>query len=312
MRTSYRIVTSAVILAGLVAGVAGPIQAQQWASDAWLEQPVDQATFETYLEFFAYDSELPFDLQTRSVSEEEGIRVEHLSFTSTPGEVVYADYYTASTATRDRPHVILVHGGLRFGKSTIQPAADFLVRRGFTVIAIDMPYFGERDTGLLKSFSETDKHENLYNRESTYLQWVVQLVKDVGRTVDLLQDHFGADPERIAYVGFSRGAQAGFIVVGADDRLRAAALMYGGHFDRSETGHLAAACPANYIGRISPRPLWLLNGTFDGDYDRERSVEPLYKHVGQPTEIHWVETGHQRPRDEDLGRMADWLVSALQ
>lgn len=312
MHTSYRVICSALIVAGLAAVTAGPIQAQQWESDEWLEQPVNQATFETYLEFFTYDSELPFDLQTRSVSEEEGIRVEHLSFTSTPGEVVFADYYTASTATRDRPHVILVHGGIRPGKATVQPLADFLVRRGFTVIAIDMPYFGDRDTGLLESFSESDKHENLYNRESTYLQWVIQLVRDVGRTIDLLQDHFGADPERIAYVGFSRGAQAGFIVVGADERLRAAALMYGGHFDRSETGHLAAACPANYIGRISPRPLWILNGTFDGDYDRERSVEPLHALVGQPTEIHWVETGHQRPRETDLELMADWLTSVLQ
>lgn len=311
MHTTYRVARGAVILAGLTAGTVGPIRAQQWESDEWLEHPVDQATFDTYLEFFTYDSDLPFDLQVRSVSEEEGIRVEHLSFTSTPGEVVFADYYTASTATRDRPHVILVHGGIRPGKETMQPLADFLVRRGFTVIAIDMPYFGERDTGLLESFSESDKHENLYNRESTYLQWVIQLVKDVGRTVDLLLDEFGADPERIAYVGFSRGAQAGTIVVGADERLRAAALTYGGHFDRSETGHLAAACPANYIGRISPRPLWLLNGTFDGDYDRELSVEPLHALAGQPAEIHWVETGHQRPSESDLERMAEWLMSVL-
>jgi predicted esterase len=185
------------------------------------------------------------------------------------------------------------------------------VRRGFGVIAIDVPYFGERDTGLLRAFSEADKHEQLYNRESTYLQWVVQLAKDVGRTIDLLVDRYAVDPDRIAYVGFSRGAQAGFVVVGAEPRLRAAAMLYGGHFDRSETGHLAAACPANYIGRIAPRPLWLLNGTFDGDYDRAKSVEPLYRHAGEPKEVVWVETGHQLPRDQDLERMADWLGSVL-
>ena len=312
MRTSHRVVTLAAFLAGLVTIAAGPVHAQQWASDAWLEHPVDQATFDTYLEFFAYDAELPFDLETLSVTGEEGIRIEHIAYKSTPDVVVYADYYTATTAKRDRPHVILVHGGIRPGKASMRPIAEFLVRRGFGVIAIDMLYFGERDTGLLKSFSEADKHENLYNRESTYLQWVVQLVKDVGRTVDLLQSHYGADPESIGYVGFSRGGQAGSIVAGADDRLRAVALIYAGHFDRSETGHLAAACPANYIGRIAPRPLWLLNGTFDGDYDRERSVEPLYRHVGQPTEMHWVETGHQLPGQDALDRFADWLVSTLQ
>jgi len=312
MRTAHRLATFAALAGGLCVGTAGQVQAQQWASDTWLEQPVDQSTFDTYLEFFAYDAELPFDLETLSVADEEGIRVEHISFTSTPGEVVFADYYTATTARRDRPHLILVHGGIRPGKASMRPIAEFLVRRGFGVIAIDMPEFGERDTGLLGSFSEADKHEYLYNRESTYLQWVIQLVKDVGRTVDLLQSHYEADPGSIGYVGFSRGGQAGAIVAGADERLRAVALMYGGHFDRSETGHLAAACPANYIGRIAPRPLWLLNGTFDGDYDRERSVEPLYRHAGQPFEALWVETGHQFPGQDALDRLGDWLVSTLQ
>lgn len=312
MRTSHRVATLIALAGGLFVGAAVPVHAQQWASDAWLDQPVDQTTFDTYLDFFAYDAELPFDLETLSATDEEGIRIENITYTSTPGEVVFADYYTATTARRNRPHLVLVHGGVRPGKASMQPIAEFLVRRGFGVIAIDMPEFGERDTGLLESFSEADKHENLYNRESTYLQWVIQLVKDVGRTVDLLQSHYGADPESIGYVGFSRGGQAGSIVAAADDRLRAVALMYGGHFDRSETGHLAAACPANYIGRIAPRPLWILNGTFDGDYDRERSVEPLYRHVGQPTEMHWVETGHQLPGQDALDRLADWLVSTLQ
>jgi pimeloyl-ACP methyl ester carboxylesterase len=283
----------------------------QWASDAWLENPVGEETFQTYLEFFRYDAGLPFDLEMRSVDDEEGIRVRHLAFTSTPDQTVYADYYEAATAAPDRPHLVLVHGGLRPGKASMKPMAEFLVRRGFSVMAIDMPLFGERDNGQLGSFSESDKHENLYNRESIYLQWVVQLVKDVGRTFDVLVDELGVDPERIAYVGFSRGAQAGFIVAAADERFVASAHLYGGHLDRSETGHLAAACPANYIGRISPRPMWVLNGTFDGDYDRERSVEPLLRHAGSPSEVHWVETGHQFPREQDLEKLADWLIEVV-
>jgi dienelactone hydrolase len=304
-----------IALAGLgivaLAWTTSPLAAQ-WASDAWLEQPVDSATFAGWRPFFTYDAKVPFDVDVRSVEDDEGIRVEHLSFTSTPGETVFADYYYPSTTARaGRPHVILVHGGIRSGKRSLGPIAGQLVRRGLGVIAIDMPYFGERDTGLLGSFSEAEKHEALYNRESTYLGWVVQLTKDVGRTFDLLVDRYGVDPDRIGYVGFSRGAQAGFIVVGEEKRLRAAALAYGGHFDHYETGHLAAACPANYIGRIAPRPLWTLNGTLDGDYDREKSVEPLLRHAGEPTEIHWVETPHQRPREQDVARMADWLRSVL-
>jgi dienelactone hydrolase len=310
MRSSYRVAAALVVLAVIR---AGPAQAQEkWASDAWLEQPVDAATFNTFQDFFAYDVDVPFDVEVLSVSNEEGIRIEHIAFQSTPGETVYANYYTASTSRPGlRPQLILVHGGVKPGKETMSSEATAAVRSGFDAIAIDMPYFGERDTGFLKSFNEADKHEALYNRQSAYLEWVVQLVKDVGRTFDLLVDHYGADAERIGYLGFSRGAQAGFIVVAAEERLAAAALAYGGHFDRSETGHLAAACPANYIGRISPRPLWLLNGTFDGDYDRALSVEPLVRQAGEPVEMHWVETGHVRLRPEDMERLVAWFGDVL-
>ncbi len=311
MRSSRRIVGMIAALAVISAGSA---RAQErWASDAWLEKPVDAATFETYLDFFAYDADVPFDLEVLSTSNEEGIRIEHIVFRSTPGEIIYANYYTASTSRSGvRPTLILVHGGLKSGKATLSSVAEAAVRSGFDAIAIDAQYFGERDTGLLKSFSEADKHENLYNRKSTYLEWVIQLVKDVGRTIDLLVDHYGADPERIGYLGRSRGAQVGFIVVGAEERLTAAAMAYGGHFDRFENGHLAAACPANYIGRISPRPLWLLNGTFDGDYDKVLSVEPLVRHAGEPVEMNWVDTGHVSLRAEDMERLLVWFRDVMR
>ncbi|MDT8436119.1 MAG: hypothetical protein RRA92_05120 [Gemmatimonadota bacterium] len=316
MRTTRRVNriagrSAAALAMFALAGSPPPLMAQ-WTSDEWLEEPVDRATFESWRPFFSYDAGLPFDLRSISVEEDEGIRVERVAFTSTAGETVFADYYAVRAARRDRPHVVLVHGGLRSGKESVRPIATLLVRRGYGVIAIDMPYFGERDTGLLRSFDEADKHEHLYNRPSTYQEWVLQIIRDAGRTIDLLVEHYGASPGRIAYVAFSRGAQVGYMVVGAEPRFRAAALMYGGHFDRGETGHLAAACPANYIGRIAPRPLWLLNGTFDGDYDRKRSVEPLHRHAGEPTEVVWVETGHQLPRLEDLERMADWLGSVME
>ena len=53
-------------------------------------------------------------------------------------------------------------------------------------------------------------------------------------------------------MGFSRGAVLASIVGGYDIRLKSVALIIGGHFDRFEDGHLAAACPANYVGRINP------------------------------------------------------------
>ena len=292
---------------GLTLGVL-PVEGQ-WDSDQWLEQPVGAEAFAGYLEFFAFDRDLPLNVTTLERRESEGIESERMRYVSTPGVDVYAEYYRAlGSDPRRRPHVVLVHGGARAGKSTMGQMAELFVRRGINSLVIDLLYFGERDSGPLTSFTEDDKHENLYNRPSLYLSWVVQTVKDVGRSIDLLVSRYGADPARIGYVGFSRGAQVGFIVTAAEPRFSAVGLMYGGHFDRGETGHLAAACPANFAGRIAPTPLWLLNGSFDSDYDPEKSVAPLHRLLGEPVEIHWVETGHQYPEQKDQADLADWLL----
>jgi dienelactone hydrolase len=81
---------------------------------------------------------------------------------------------------------------------------------------------------------------------------VTQTVRDVSRGYDFLVNERGVDASRMALVGFSRGAQPAMIAGGVERWLAAVALLHGGHFDFYETGHLAAACPANDIGRIGP------------------------------------------------------------
>ncbi|MGH7637101.1 MAG: alpha/beta hydrolase family protein [Gemmatimonadaceae bacterium] len=298
--------TSALLVLPLVAASA------QNRSDEWLRRPVDARTFETYRPFFAYDRERPFDTRTLDTSHMSGVDIEHLSFESTPGSRVFANLYEpAGTRGQKLRSVVMLHGGVARGKASMQVLADFLVKSGWRVLAIDMPYFGERATDLLVSFTEAEKHEKLYNQPATYLSWVTQVAKDAGRAVDFLVNERAADPSRIALVGYSRGAQAGAIVGAVEERFRAVALLYGGHFDAKETGHLAAACMANYIGRIAPRPLFLLNGTQDADYDRATQVEPLHRIARTPKTIHWVETGHIFPPVETRPVLARWLADAM-
>lgn len=295
------------------ASLGNPTDAKaQWNSDQWLESPVSDEVFENYLGFFTYDDGLDFRAEVRGSEQREGIHTEQIRFQSTPGVFVTADYYRPAGAARgSRPHVIVVHGGGPMGKGMMAPFAELLVRQGMNVLAIDLLHFGERTTDLLTTFTANEKADRLYNQKPVYLEWVVQTVKDVGRSFDLLTSRYGADPQRIAYHGFSRGAEVGFIVTGVEKRFGAVSLVYGGHFDRLETGHLAAACPANYVGRIAPTPTLLLNGRFDSDYDRELSVDPLHRLFGEPTEIRWVDTGHQRPTPEDQRGIADWLSRQL-
>ena len=283
---------------------------KQGAADQWLTTPVDNKTFETFLGFFSYDKRLPFELRTIDVVEQEGIRKEHLSFQSTASARVFANFYqSAGAGMPKRPAVILLHGGGPAGKDLpgAKVMTELLARAGWDVLAMDMPYFGERATSLLTTFTEQEKHERLYNQPSAYLDWVTQVVKDVGRAFDLLVEERGADPKRISLIGESRGAVVGAIVGGAERRLAAVALLYGGHFDALEREHLPAACPANYIGRLSPRPLLMINGTRDTDLVKDTSVLPLYRLAKAPKLILWADTGHQLPTEEHRAELLKWL-----
>lgn len=281
-------------------------------SDEWLRRPVDNRTFETFRTFFAYDRGVPFDTKTLDTSLVEGVVIEHLSFESAPGNRVYAHLYEpASMRGRTLGAIVMLHGGVARGKDNVRVLADFLARAGWRVLAIDLPYFGERKTDLLVSFTEAEKHEKLYNQEATYLAWVTQIAKDAGRSIDFLVTERNTDPARIGLVGFSRGGQAAFVVGAVERRFAAVAALYAGHFDARETGHLAAACPANYIGRIAPRPLFLLNGTQDADYHRADQVDPLHRLARNPKQVVWVETGHVFPPEETRPTLAKWLADAM-
>jgi dienelactone hydrolase len=291
---------------------ASVVQAQD-RTDEWLKKPVNASTFATFRTFFTYDKKLAFDTRTLDTAIADGISVERVSFESTPGNRIVAKLYEpASERGKKLRSIVMLHGGVANGKDNIRVMADFLAKAGWRVLAIDMPYFGERKTDLLVAFTEAEKHEKLYNQPATYLTWVTQVVKDVGRSIDFLAGERAADPDRIALVGFSRGGQLGTIAGGAETRFKAVALLYSGHFDAKETGHLAAACPANYIGRIAPRPLFLLNGTQDADYFRDTQVEPLHRLAKNPKKIVWVETGHVFPPEETRPQLARWLTDVVK
>jgi dipeptidyl aminopeptidase/acylaminoacyl peptidase len=280
------------------------------AGDQWLTKPVDDRTFNTYQEFFTYDRQLPLDLKVAKVEDDQGVRRERLSFQSTPGVRVTGILFQGAAAAGTKPPgLILLHGGSQKGKDgagMIQLGA-LLSRAGWTVLSLDMGYFGERSTELLTTFSDKEKHDKLYNQPSVYLGWVTQTVKDVRRGIDLLVEQRGVDARRTGIVGASRGAILATIASGVDRRLSPVLLQFAGHFDAGENNHLPAACPANYIARIAPRPVLMINGTEDSDMIKDRAVEPLFKLARQPKQIIWTDGGHMFMNEEHRATMIQWL-----
>lgn len=297
----------------LLASSMSTLLAQSSFTDEWLRRPVDDRTFDTFRSFFVYDKRLPLAAATARIDTVEGRTIERLSFQSTPDARVTANLWKPIGPAGRMPAVILLHGGGGPGRdgAGARFVSDFLSRAGLVVLAIDMQYFGERRTDLLNTFSEVEKHEQLYNQPATYLAWTTQTVKDVGRAYDFLVEQRDAAPDRVALAGVSRGAIVGFVVAGVDRRLAAFVSLYGAHADALETGHHPATCPANYVGRIAPRPLFMINGMSDTDMLRDIAVLPLQKLAKQPREFMWVEGGHSLPV-EHFPTVLTWLQGVLR
>ncbi len=300
-RLATSLALTSVLASGAVAQTERP-------TDQWVSNPVDQRTFETYLEFFTYESALPFERAVTSSEVVDGLLEERLTFQSTPGMTVAARTFQSNVG-ESRGGIVLIHGGTPNGKDSggMVNRGRLLARAGWTVLSIDMLYFGERNTGLFPTFTAQEKADALYNVPSLYLDFTIQTVKDAGRAFDLLRQHYAIDPDKIALVGYSRGAQMAMIVGGADQRFKAVALIHGGHFDALENGHRPAACGANYIGRINPRPVLMINGEADTDYLPEVAVLPLQNLLGDESTIRWTEASHGIVTADDDAVLVDWL-----
>ena len=279
-------------------------------TDRWLTDPVNDATFQTYLEFFAYNKNLPFEVVLGETTTEQGIVRQHVTYQSTPQISVTAYVYRPELPTAgSRGGIIYLHGGGARGKesATSVQFAGLMARDGWTVLAIDLWHYGERNTGLLTTYVQREKSGKLYNEPTTYLTFVTQTVKDVSRGYDYLVQEHDVDADRVFLIGFSRGAVLSSIAGAAETRLAGVVLMHGGHFGLFVDSHRPAACPANYIGRISPRPVLMFNTTNDGYFLPETTIRPWIRLARDPVENHWSDTPHGFMSEEDRSTMLAWL-----
>ncbi|HET7712419.1 MAG TPA: hypothetical protein VFL80_10865, partial [Thermoanaerobaculia bacterium] len=117
----------------LVPALGGAAERQKPA-DPWLARPVDDRTFRSYLDFFEYDRQLPFDPQVTKTENEEGLRREWFSFQSTSGMRVTALLTQPDSArSGKRPTIILLHGGGGQGKEGTAKFTQLFARAGWSV-----------------------------------------------------------------------------------------------------------------------------------------------------------------------------------
>ncbi len=223
------------------------------------------------------------------------------------------------TESEKRHPALLILGGVRTGRRTLDYLAD---THGVVLFALDYPYEGKR-SGLstLEFLSSLPRMR----------QAVINTVPASQLAVDYLLSRSDVDPDRIILTGGSVGAILSPAVAATDPRIDALVILFGGgdiqslirtNLDRPIWMTVPAAWlgkvitapvePLRYIGEVSPRPVFFLNGTEDLGFP-VANVRLLHEAAREPKTIRWIEAGHviiNRPEfhEQVTGELVAWLL----
>lgn len=260
--------------------------------------------------FKGYDPSAPLDPVVTGVTEKPTYTCEKLYFNGFRGDRVPTLLLTPKNAPRPVPCVIFLHGigqEKEFileefeGKTVAEPFLD----AGFAFVTFDQFMRGERK----------EKHDSFLGETKAFRMRPVHTVNDTRRLIDYLETRGDIAKNRIYLDGASYGAITGSTAAALDTRIRAVVLTYGGGnvpamlSSRMIAGELrksniplslvkfagwyflGVSDPVRYIGRISPRPVFLQNGTNDSLIATE-AAKALQNAALEPKIIKWYEGDH--------------------
>ena len=111
-----------------------------------------------------------------------------------------------------------------------------------------------------------------------YRDLEIQQVQDVMRSVDYLETRSDIDKDKLAYYGFSWGANMGLRVTALDNRFKASILMAAG-LDSSDSAGMPEIDDLNFAPRVK-MPTLMLNGRDDFRFPLELSQKPMFRFLG--------------------------------
>lgn len=113
-----------------------------------------------------------------------------------------------------------------------------------------------------------------------YRDWIIQLSKDLQRSMDYLETRDDIDGNKIAYYGVSLGARLGPIMLATEDRIKLGIFVVGG-FRGWELP--PAVDEFNFTPRVKV-PVLMINGKEDHYFPFETCQKPMFELLGTPDE----------------------------
>lgn len=230
------------------------------------------------------------------------LRLTHLRFRDAHGEVVTALLAKPQRGDGPFPLVVAVHGLSSHKAQVVGQIAPMLAKRGFAVLAPDLPLHGERP-------GEPGEFVNRLNPTRQF-QLFRQASIDVRQCIDMARQRPDLDAERVFLAGYSLGSFVSSITGPADERVAGMLLMVGGALDLPlallQVPQVAALAPQCALPRFAPRPVLMLNARHDRII-LPAMAERLFGAAREPKEIRWYDSGHLLPQNAyDEG--AEWLA----
>ena len=193
------------------------------------------------------------------------------------------------------PTIILLHGlGDRKTVDYIEAGNQYLLDAGYAVLRLDISNHGDRF-----------KYDYDFDLTEGYRYWtrdiITQTVFDLRRAVDFIHTREELDPDRIGYFGISLGGIIGTIFCSVEERVKVPViilaggslnLMFGKDALSGDTkDYLSIIDPINYVAKIAPRPLLMINAEND-DVVPPITSKLLFKTAKEPKEIIWYPAKH--------------------
>jgi dienelactone hydrolase len=116
-----------------------------------------------------------------------------------------------------------------------------------------------------------------------FRDWLIQLSKDLRRSIDYIETRDDIDKNKMAFYGMSGGAAMGPMALAIENRFRAAVLIVGGFPVRDVEDIIPTIDPVNHAPRVKT-PVLMVNGKEDFVFPYETSQRPMYELLGTPNE----------------------------
>jgi eukaryotic-like serine/threonine-protein kinase len=266
------------------------------------EIPASDETFRIYRSLFAYDRA---ELEAKVEGPEEvdkSWRRQRVSFqTGYGGERMEVLIFLPKNTPPPYQIVVIFPGSGALTSRTnavVRPEfCDSIVKSGRVFVYPIYKATHERGDG--RTLAEYQKAKNEYR------DLVSQWSKDLSRTIDYLETRADLQHDKIAYLGFSLGAAAGFIFPAIENRFKASVLVSGGVWVEEV---LPEINQVHYAPRITV-PTLMLNGRFDFVF-LEPGQRQLFRLLGTPPEHKrhvLVDSGHIMSINPVEPELLGWL-----